>query len=98
SAQQAGIQAGKPIDILKVAHHGSKTATGADWLTFWHPAAAVISAGVNNLYGHPNGDVLDRLKDANTEVYRTDQHGEIQFRVGKEAIIMRHKLNMKDTE
>ncbi|MEK3697697.1 ComEC/Rec2 family competence protein [Paenibacillus sp. FSL R10-2199] len=98
SAQQAGIQAGKPIDILKVAHHGSKTATSADWLTFWHPAAAVISAGVNNLYGHPNGDVLDRLKDENTEVYRTDQHGEIQLRVGKEAIIMRHKLNMKDTE
>lgn len=98
SAQQSGLQAGKPIDILKVAHHGSKTATSADWLTFWHPAAAVISAGVNNLYGHPNGDVLARLEDANTEVYRTDQHGEIQFRVGKKAIIMRHKLNMKDTE
>ncbi|WP_342421350.1 ComEC/Rec2 family competence protein [Paenibacillus sp. FSL E2-0178] len=98
SAQQAGIQAGKPIDILKVAHHGSKTATSADWLTFWHPAAAVISAGVNNLYGHPNGDVLARLEDANTEVYRTDQHGEVQLRVGKKAIIMRHKLNMKDTE
>lgn len=39
SAQQAGIQSGKPTDILKVAHHGSKTATSADWLTFWNPAS-----------------------------------------------------------
>ncbi|KHL91226.1 hypothetical protein QW71_35905, partial [Paenibacillus sp. IHB B 3415] len=93
SAQQAGIQAGKPIDILKVAHHGSKTATSADWLSFWHPAAAVISAGVNNLYGHPNGDVLDRLAAADTVVYRTDHQGEIQLRVRREGIAVRYKLN-----
>lgn len=83
SANQSGIRQGRPIDALKVAHHGSKTATSADWLAFWKPGAAVISAGVNNLYGHPHGVVLDRLADANTEIYRTDQQGEIQLRVGK---------------
>ncbi|WP_246552976.1 ComEC/Rec2 family competence protein [Paenibacillus tritici] len=93
SAQQAGFSPGRPIDVLKVAHHGSKTATSADWLAFWKPGAAVISAGVNNLYGHPNSGVLDRLADANTEIYRTDQQGEIQLRVSKEATIIRHKLN-----
>ncbi|MEK4514471.1 ComEC/Rec2 family competence protein [Paenibacillus sp. FSL H8-0122] len=93
SASQSGIKQGRPIDALKVAHHGSKTATSADWLAFWNPGAAVISAGVNNLYGHPNGGVLDRLADANTEIYRTDQQGEIQLRVGKEGINVRHKLN-----
>lgn len=92
SASQSGIRQGRPIDALKVAHHGSKTATSADWLAFWTPGAAVISAGVNNLYGHPNGGVLDRLADANTEIYRTDQQGEIQLRVGKEGITVRHKL------
>ncbi|MEK5030627.1 ComEC/Rec2 family competence protein [Paenibacillus sp. FSL R7-0302] len=92
SASQSGIKQGRPIDALKVAHHGSKTATSADWLAFWNPGAAVISAGVNNLYGHPNGSVLERLADANTEIYRTDQQGEIQLRVGKEGISLRHKL------
>lgn len=93
SAQQARISPGRPVDVLKVAHHGSKTATSADWLAFWKPGAAVISAGVNNLYGHPNSGVLDRLADANTEIYRTDQQGEIQLRVSKEAAIIRYKLN-----
>ncbi|MEK3716879.1 ComEC/Rec2 family competence protein [Paenibacillus sp. FSL R7-0333] len=93
SANQSGIKQGRPIDALKVAHHGSKTATSAGWLAFWNPGTAVISAGVNNLYGHPNGGVLDRLADANTEIYRTDQQGEIQLRVSKEGISIRHKLN-----
>lgn len=92
SASQSGIRQGRSIDVLKVAHHGSKTATSADWLAFWTPGAAVISAGVNNLYGHPNGGVLERLADANTGIYRTDQQGEIQLRVGKEGITVRHKL------
>ncbi|MNO21997.1 ComEC family competence protein [compost metagenome] len=90
--KQAGVASGEPIDVLKVAHHGSKTATGADWLEFWSPGAAVISAGVNNLYGHPNGDVLKRLADSNTAVYRTDLQGEIQMEVRREGIVVRHKL------
>ena len=91
-AEQSGISSGPPIDVLKVAHHGSKTATGVDWLAFWNPATAVISAGVNNLYGHPNGEVLDRLAAADTAVYRTDQQGEIQLIVKPDQILVRHKL------
>ncbi|CQR57648.1 ComEC/Rec2 family competence protein [Paenibacillus riograndensis] len=90
--KKAGAIQGGPIDVLKVAHHGSKTATGADWLEFWNPGAAVISAGVNNLYGHPNGDVLRRLADSSTAVYRTDLQGEIQMEVRREGIAVRHKL------
>ncbi|WP_054941842.1 ComEC/Rec2 family competence protein [Paenibacillus ihuae] len=93
---QAGLQFGigesGPIDVLKVAHHGSKTATSAAWLKFWNPAAAVISAGVNNLYGHPNAGVLERLSDSAAAVYRTDLQGEIQLRVRKEEVRVRHKL------
>lgn len=91
-ALQKRINAGPVIDVLKVAHHGSKTSTGESWLQFWHPAAAVISAGVNNLYGHPKAEVLERLKANQAAIYRTDQQGEIQMRVRADGIIVRHKL------
>ncbi|MBW4080204.1 ComEC/Rec2 family competence protein [Paenibacillus sp. S150] len=91
-ARQSGAGSGAPVDVLKVAHHGSKFATGLAWLNFWNPSAAVISAGVNNLYGHPSGDVLERLDASGTTVYRTDLQGEIQMEVRPEGITVRQKL------
>jgi len=67
-------------DVLKVAHHGSKTSTTEPFLEAVHPAFAVISAGFENLSGHPNADVLDRLQAAKIEVFRTDQLGAITIR------------------
>ncbi|KQO17683.1 ComEC/Rec2 family competence protein [Paenibacillus sp. Leaf72] len=68
------------VDVLKVAHHGSRYSTAANWLERWQPLSAAISAGATNSYGHPHGDVLGRLKAAGTEVRRTDQDGEIEYR------------------
>jgi len=67
-------------DVLKVAHHGSKTSTTEPFLQAVHPAFAVISAGFENLYGHPHADVIQRLKQANIEVFRTDRMGAITVR------------------
>ena len=67
-------------DVLKIAHHGSKTSTSEPFLEAVHPAFAVISAGFENLYGHPHADVVERLKQANIEVLRTDQMGAITVR------------------
>jgi len=67
-------------DVLKVAHHGSKTSTTEPFLEAVHPAFAMISAGVDNLYGHPHADVLERLHQANIEVLRTDRMGAITVR------------------
>ena len=67
-------------DVLKVAHHGSKTSTTEPFLEVVHPAFALISAGVDNLYGHPHADVLERLNQANIEVLRTDRMGAITIR------------------
>ncbi|MGH9943177.1 MAG: ComEC/Rec2 family competence protein [Pyrinomonadaceae bacterium] len=64
-------------DVLKVGHHGSKYATSEEFLRRGQFDAAVISNGADNRYGHPNQDVLDRLKAAGVRVYRTDLQGEI---------------------
>lgn len=64
-------------DVLKVAHHGSKYATAADFVERVKPSAAVISAGAWNRYGHPAQAVLDRFKAKNVKLYRTDLHGEV---------------------
>lgn len=77
------------IDVMKVAHHGSKTSTTPEWLGFWRPAAAVISVGNNNPYRHPHETVLDRLHRFGAQVYRTDVNGEIQFRVSSGGLVYR---------
>ena len=65
--------------VLKVAHHGSKYASSADFLSRVKPEIAIVSCGAWNRYGHPNQAVLDRLRavNANVKLYRTDLQGEI---------------------
>jgi competence protein ComEC len=67
----------KTVDVLKVSHHGSETATGEEILDVLKPKLAVISVGKNNRFGHPRKEVLERLKERNIEVRRTDAEGEI---------------------
>ena len=67
-------------DVLKVAHHGSKTSTTDVFLDLVDPEIAVISVGSGNSYGHPNPGVLARLGETvePANIYRTDQHGTIE--------------------
>ena len=53
--------------ILKVAHHGSKSSSTLKFLDLVKPKIALIGVGKNNLYGHPNSDVLERLKQLRCE-------------------------------
>ncbi len=64
-------------DILKVAHHGSKTSSTKEFLEAVKPNTAVIGVGKNNNFGHPNKSVLERLKRLGCRIYRTDESGEI---------------------
>ncbi len=64
-------------DILKLAHHGSKTSTSYNFLKAVNPEIAIISVGENNRYKHPSKEVLERIKDL--LVYRTDKHGDIKI-------------------
>ena len=63
--------------VLKIAHHGSKYASSADFLDRVKPQVAIVSCGAWNRYGHPAQAVLDRLRAANVKLYRTDLQGEI---------------------
>lgn len=74
-------------NLLKVAHHGSKTSSTKDFLKIVKPKFALIGVGKNNNFGHPNETVIQMLADFEIEVYRTDKYGEIMFnRNNKEKI------------
>ena len=63
-------------DILKVGHHGSRTSSGASFISAVSPAVSVIEVGEGNDYGHPHQETLDRLQKV-SKVYRTDFDGTI---------------------
>ncbi len=65
----------RSVDVLKVAHHGSRTSSTAEFLRTVQPGLAVISSGAGNRYGHPSPEVLERLRDLEAELWRTDLHG-----------------------
>lgn len=64
-------------DILKTAHHGSKTSSTQMFLNQVKPEVAMISVGSYNTFGHPNASVIKRLQDNGAKVYRTDEQGTI---------------------
>ena len=75
------------VDVLKVAHHGSKYSSGANFLAATTPLISVIEVGKNN-YGHPTEATLNRLKSIGSAVYRTDENGTVRLvvRDGKIAV------------
>lgn len=73
------------INVLKAGHHGSRGASSENFLRFVKPETALISCGVDNSYGHPHKETLQRLKEAGTKVYRTDDGGEIMVRVWEDS-------------
>ena len=72
-----GLQA----DVLKVAHHGSKTSTAPEFLRAVNPRAAVISAGRDNRFGHPHPEVTARLEAAvgPSNLFLTARDGTVEF-------------------
>lgn len=64
-------------DVLKIAHHGSKTSSAELFLEKVNPKVAIISSGRNNSYGHPHKAILQRLEKYGIEIRRTDSEGNI---------------------
>ena len=67
--------------ILKVAHHGSKTSSTKEFINIVKPKYAVIGVGKDNKFGHPSNVTIENLRTINTEIYRTDEMGEISINV-----------------
>lgn len=67
-------------DVLKVAHHGSRTGTTDAWLARVRPRFAVISVGAHNRFGHPHAETLRRLRRFHVPYRRTDQDGAVLVR------------------
>ncbi len=68
-------------DVLKVGHHGSRDSSTAEFITGVNPTYSVISCGIDNVYGHPHTETLERLKD--TQILRTDLTMDIKITARK---------------
>ncbi|MEC8278142.1 MAG: hypothetical protein VX026_10525, partial [Myxococcota bacterium] len=68
----------KPVDVLKVPHHGSKKSTSSQFINRTQPQLAIISAGSQNRFQHPHAKSLWRLR--RSAVWRTDLHQNIRLR------------------
>lgn len=68
-----------PVDILKVAHHGSKTSSSDKFLDLTNPSIAIAQLKKNNRYNHPHPEVVKRFKDRNIVFYNTGDHGSIKI-------------------
>ncbi|WP_304607971.1 ComEC/Rec2 family competence protein [Lentilactobacillus rapi] len=66
-------------DVLKVGHHGSKTASDPQFVAHIKPKIALISAGRNNRYHHPNVETLETLKQSGVMVYNTQTQGMVRY-------------------
>ena len=67
------------VDILKVAHHGSRSSTTRKFLNFLKPKDCIVSVGAHNSYGHPTPETLGRLAQSHCTILRTDRLGTIEF-------------------
>lgn len=65
------------LDLLKIAHHGSRNSTTEALLQQLHPGAAIISCGSNNRYGHPHAELLNRLESAGVRWFCTKDYGAV---------------------
>jgi len=73
------VQEGLPLEaqVLQLGHHGSRTSSSLGFLLAVNPKLAIYSAGLGNDYGHPHGEVVDRLRILGIPVFGTDQYGTI---------------------
>jgi len=73
------------VQVLKVGHHGSATSTTRELLERANPETALISVGKRNRFGHPHPAVLDLLRQAGTQVFRTDLGGVLVVRARRDG-------------
>ena len=81
SSEQAMLASGRNLaaQVLKLGHHGSNTSSTLPFLQAVHPEIAIWSAGLDNSYGHPHAEVLQRLAELGIDVLGTAANGTLAF-------------------
>lgn len=77
------------VEVLKVAHHGSRNSTSQEFLDVLDTEIAVISCGEKNFYGHPHTETLDRLRKDGAMIFTTPEYGAITIEAGQEIRVMK---------
>ncbi len=72
--------------VLKVPHHGSRTASSSAFLAAVRPEVALVSAGYRNRFNHPHPEVVERYQALGVRLFRTDHHGAIGVEMRPEGI------------
>ncbi|SDH45275.1 MBL fold metallo-hydrolase [Alteribacillus bidgolensis] len=78
-------------DIIKVAHHGSLTSTGSEFIEKVDPEIAIIPFDKKNTFGHPNASVVNRLRNTGADIYTTEHSGHILVSLYKENMYISKK-------
>jgi competence protein ComEC len=76
-----------PVTLLKIGHHGSRTSTTQEFFAAAAPKDAVVSVGKGNTFGHPRYEVVERIAEARTKLYRTDEFGLTTFLLERDGKI-----------
>jgi len=79
--------------VLKSPHHGSNSSSSALFIDKVHPSFVIISVGERNRYGFPDQEVLNRYKDIDAKIYRTDHHGAIEISSDSKEIFIRTAID-----
>jgi len=89
------LEDGVPLraDVLKVAHHGSRTSGSPRFLDAVGPKIALISCGWNNPFGHPAPETLEELEGRGATVFRTDEDGSIRIRLHGAAMLVEREID-----
>ncbi len=77
----------RPVTLLKVGHHGSRTSSTDAFVEAAAPRDAVVSVGKGNTFGHPRGEVIQRFAAAGTHLFRTDEFGLVTFLLKRDGSI-----------
>ncbi len=73
-------------DVLKVSHHGSKTASSESFLNYVMPQVSLIIEGIKNSFNHPSPEVFQKFKNINSKIFRTDLDGGILLRSNGDSV------------
>ncbi|HET6719188.1 MAG TPA: DNA internalization-related competence protein ComEC/Rec2, partial [Rhodocyclaceae bacterium] len=75
------------IDVLQVAHHGSRSSSSPRFVAATAPQWALFPLGYRNPFGHPHDEVVERYRAQGTRLLRTDRDGAIHVELGQQLVV-----------